>query len=340
MPTSPAVNRQVFLKARPSAVPQAEHFGIRTVPVGALQAGQFLVRNHYLSVDPAMRGWVNAVANYSVPVGIGDVMRSYAAGRVVQSRHPDYPVGTAVMGSLGWQDYAISDGANIRRTIREQDLPLSLSLGVLGLNGLTAYFALTACGRPERGDTVVVSTAAGAVGSIACQLAAARGCNVVGITGGPEKVALCQNEFGVKHAIDYKAPGFEEALTQATDQGVDVYFDNTSGFISDAVIRRINRHARIVVVGTASISSWDPWPAGPRVDRHLLNKAASMQGFLAFDYEARYQEAIDVLAPMIREGRLRYREEILDGIEAAPGSIADLYQGKNFGKRLIRLVQD
>jgi len=338
MSTTSLVNRQVYLKERPMGIPQSWHFGIRPVPVEPLREGQFLVRNAYLSVDPAMRGWVNAVANYSNPVGIGEVMRSFAAGYVVKSRHPDYPEGTAVMGLLGWQDYAVTDGGNIRRVIREHDLPLSLSLGVLGLNGLTAYFALTACGRPEPGDTVVVSTAAGAVGSIACQLAAARGCRVVGVTGGAEKVALCQHEFGLQFAIDYKAPGFGEALARATDQGVDVYFDNTSGRISDAVVRRINRHARIIICGTASIASWDPWPEGPRVERHLLNKAASMQGFLAFDYEGRYQEAIDVLAPMIRDGRLRYREEILDGIEAAPGSIADLYQGKNLGKRLIRLI--
>jgi len=340
MSKSPSDNRQVYLKQRPSGIPQAQHFGIRSVGVEPLREGQFLVRNAYLSVDPAMRGWVNAVANYSNPVGIGEVMRSFAAGRVVESRHPDYPVGTAVMGMLGWQDYAVSDGGNIRRVIREHDLPLSLSLGVLGLNGLTAYFALTTCGRPESGDTVVVSTAAGAVGSIACQLAAAQGCRVVGITGGPEKVELCRREFGVHAAIDYKAADFEDALADATPQGVDVYFDNTSGRISDAVVRRINHGARIIICGTASVASWDPWPAGPRVERHLLNKAASMQGFLAFDYEARYQEAIDVLAPMVREGRIRYREDILDGIEAAPASIADLYQGRNAGKRLIRLVDD
>jgi len=340
MPNEPRANRQVYLQERPTGIPQAHHFGIRSVPVEPLQDGEFLVRNEFLSVDPAMRGWVNAAANYSAPVGIGEVMRAFAAGRVVASRHTGYPEGTAVMGMLGWQDYTITDGSAIRRVVREAGLPLSLSLGVLGLNGLTAYFALTACGRPEPGETVVVSTAAGAVGSIAGQLAAGRGCRVVGITGGAQKAALCRDEFGFDAAVDYKTTDFEQTLAQATPDGVDVYFDNTGGPITDAVVRRINRHARIVVCGTASVASWDPWPAGPRIERHLLNKAASMQGFLAWDYEARYQEALDVLAPMVREGRLRYREEILDGIEAAPGSIADLYQGKNLGKRLIRLAAD
>jgi len=337
MSSASLVNRQVYLQDRPVGIPQARHFGIRTAAVEPLREGEFLVRNAFLSVDPAMRGWVNAAANYSRPVEIGAVMRAFAAGRVVASRHPDYPEGTAVMGMLGWQDYAVDDGSSIRRVVRETDLPLSLSLGVLGLNGLTAYFALTACGRPEPGETVVVSTAAGAVGSIAGQLAAARGCRVVGIAGGPQKVALCRDEFGFDAAVDYKAPDFEQALAQATPDGVDVYFDNTGGHITDTVVGRINRHARIVVCGTASVASWDPWPEGPRIERHLLNKAASMQGFLAWDYEARYQEALDVLAPMVRDGRLRYLEDILDGIESAPGSIADLYTGANRGKRLIRL---
>lgn len=340
MSSETRVNRQVYLKERPVGIPQAQHFGIRSVPVEPLREDEFLVKNAFLSVDPAMRGWVNAAANYSDPVGIGEVMRAFAAGQVVASRHADYPEGTTVMGILGWQEYAITDGSSIRRVVRESDLPLSLALGVLGLNGLTAYFALTACGRPESGETVVVSTAAGAVGSIAGQLAVARGCRVVGITGGAQKVTLCRDEFGFDAAVDYKASDFEEALAQATPDGVDVYFDNTGGHITDTVARRINRHARIVVCGTASVASWDPWPTGPRIERHLLNKAASMQGFLAWDYEARYQEALDVLAPMVRDGRLRYQEDIQDGIESAPGSIADLYQGKNIGKRLIRLTSD
>lgn len=330
-------NRQVLLKSRPVGIPQAEHFEIRSTPVPEIGEGESLVRNLFLSVEPAMRGWVNAASNYSRPVGIGEVMRAFAVGRVVQSRNPKYPEGTVVMGLLGWQEYAITDGSPVRRIVKETDLPLSLSLGVLGLNGITAYFGLNAVGQPKAGETVVVSTAAGAVGSLVGQLAKLQGCRTVGIAGGDVKRRLCLEEFAYDAAIDYRDPGLEASLAAACPDGVDVFFDNTSGQISDTVIRHINRRARIVICGTASIPSWDPWPEGPRVDRHLLNKSARMEGFLAFDYEHRYEEAIDFLAPLVRKGQLRYREEILDGIEAAPGSIADLYESRNLGKRLIRL---
>lgn len=331
-------NRQIVLKSRPHGIPRAEDFEIRTAPVPELLPGQFLVKNLFLSVDPAMRGWVNAAANYSEPVGLGDVMRSFAAGRVIESRHPDYPEGALVMGMLGWQEMAVSDGRGIRRRVIETDLPLSLSLGVLGLNGITAYFALQALGDPQPAETVVVSTAAGAVGSIAGQLARLQGCRTVGIAGGTEKCEMCVSEFGYDAAVDYRDPDLPDALRQACPDGIDVYFDNTAGRISDTVLPQINRHARIIVCGTASIASWDPWPEGPRVERHLLNKAARMAGFLVWDHEHRYEEAVAHLAPLVRSGELRYREEIFDGLEAAPGSIADLYEGRNLGKRLIRLV--
>ncbi|WKK18748.1 NADP-dependent oxidoreductase [Achromobacter insolitus] len=334
------VNRQVVLTSRPHGIPQAEHFAIRDSALPALQPGELLVRNLYLSVDPAMRGWVNAAANYSDPVALGEVMRSFAVGRVVESRHPDYAAGMHVMGMLGWQDYAITDGSPIRRIVRETDLPLSLSLGVLGLNGITAHFALSTLGRPQPGETLVVSTAAGAVGSIVGQLGRLAGCRVVGIAGGEEKRRICLDEFGFDAAIDYRAGDLAQALTQSCPDGVDVYFDNTAGRISDAVLPRINRHARIVVCGTAAIASWDPWPEGPRVERHLLNKAAQMSGFLVWDYEHRYEEAVARLAPLVRSGALRYREEIQEGLESAPGAIADLYAGRNLGKRLIRLTSN
>lgn len=332
------LNRQVVLKSRPVGIPQAEHFEIVQATVPELQPGEFLVRNEFLSVDPAMRGWVNAVANYSDPVGIGEVMRSFAAGTVVASRHPSYAEGDKVMGMLGWQDYAVTDGRNIRRKIREHDLPISLSLGVLGLNGVTAYFALTEVGEPKPGDTVVVSTAAGAVGSAVGQIAKIAGCRTVGIAGGPDKVRACVEQFGYDAAIDYKAGELDEALRAACPSGVDVYYDNTSGRITDSVVQLINKYARIVICGTASVASWDPWPMGPRVERHLLNKAARMQGFLIWDYEHRYDEAVAKLAGWIRSGQLRYQEDVRMGIEAAPDSIASLYRGENSGKCLIRLV--
>ena len=333
----PTDNRQVVLKSRPVGIPQAEHFELASAKVPELRAGEILVRNEFLSVDPAMRGWVNAAANYSDPVGIGEVMRSFAAGVVVASRHTGYAEGDQVMGMLGWQEYAITDGKPLRRKVQETDLPLSLSLGVLGINGVTAYFALTEIGEPRPGDTVVVSTAAGAVGSAVGQIARIAGCRTVGIAGGPQKVKSCIEEFGYDAAIDYKSPDFVAELAAACPRGVDVYYDNTSGPITDAVVRHVNKGARIVICGTAAVASWDPWPSGPRIERHLLNKAAKMQGFLIWDYEHRYEEAVARLAAWVREGRLHYREEILDGLEQAPGSIASLYRGENSGKRLIRL---
>lgn len=334
----PKTQRRVVLQSRPHGIPQAQHFRIEQVPVPQLRRGQFLVRNDYLSVEPAMRGWVNAAANYSDPVAIGDVMRSFAAGVVVESRHPSYGEGDRVMGMLGWQEHALSDGSGIRRKVKEADLPLSLSLGVLGINGLTAYFALTEIGNPRPGDTVVVSTAAGSVGSAVGQIAKLAGCRTVGIAGGARKVRMCRDEFGFDAAVDYKSAGFEAALAAACPDGVDLYHDNTGGAVSDTVLARVNRGGRIVVCGTASVADWDPWPSGPRVERHLLNKAARMQGFLVWDYEHRYEEAVTRLADWVRQGRLRYREEMLDGLEAAPDAIAGLYRGENMGKRLIRLL--
>lgn len=331
------VNRQVLLKSRPAGIPQAENFALTEAPVPALADGQFLVRNHYLGVEPAMRGWVSAVANYSDPVPVGGVMRSFAAGEVVESRHPDFQPGDRVTGAFGWQDYAVSDGTGVRQ-VRERDLPLSLFLGVLGLNGITAYFGLLDVGQPKAGETVVVSTAAGAVGSCVGQIAKLTGCHTVGIAGGPAKTRLCTDEFGYDSALDYKAADFAQSLAGTLTGGFDVYFDNTAGAISDAVREHLNVGARIVICGTASISSWDPWPAGPRVERALLVKRARMQGILVFDYADRYDEATAQLADWVRAGKIHYREEILPGIESAPDAIAGLYRGENFGRRLIGLV--
>lgn len=334
----PSLNRQVRLIARPDAIPDSRHFALAEEPLGPLAEGRFRVRNAFLSVDPAMRGWVSAVANYSRPVGLGEVMRSFAAGEIVESRHPHWPVGMRVTGMFGWQDFADSDGHDVVRVVREDDLPLSLSLGVLGLNGLTAYLGLTEIGEPVAGETVVVSTAAGAVGSVVGQVARILGCRTVGITGGPAKVALCRDRFGYDAALDYKAEkDLAAALKEICPRGVNVYFDNTAGPVSDAVYPHLAVGARIVVCGTASISSWDPWPEGPRIERHILVKRARMQGFLFFDHATKFERAAATLADWVREGRLTFSEDILDGIAAAPDAIARLYRGENMGKLLIRL---
>jgi NADPH-dependent curcumin reductase CurA len=333
-------NHQILLKSRPSGIPQAEHFELVKTPVPEVGDGQVLVRNVYLSVEPAMRGWVSAVGNYSEPVALGAVMRSFAVGRVVASRHADYAVGDCVTGLFGWQEFALVEAAVIERKVPESGLPMSTALGVLGLNGLTAYLALLGIGQPQAGETVVVSTAAGSVGSCVGQIAKILGCRTVGIAGGADKVRLCLDEFGFDAALDYRSEDFEAALEAACPQGVDVYFDNTAGRISDAVMCRLNVGARVVICGTASVPSWNPIPLGPRVERHLLVKRARMQGFLAFDHKAQFDEARATLQTWVQAGRIRYREDILEGIEKAPDAIAGLYRGENLGKRLIRIASD
>jgi NADPH-dependent curcumin reductase CurA len=330
-------NRQVILVSRPKGVAQAEHFAIRETPVRAPADGQVLIRNEFLSVDPAMRGWIADVGNYSAAVELQSVMRSLAVGEVVESRHPDYRPGDVVTGWFGWQQFATVDAVAIQRKVTETDLPRSLALGVLGLNGVTGLLALTLLGEPKAGDTVVVSTAAGAVGSAVGQIAKIIGCRTVGIAGGPLKVAHCRELFGYDAAIDYKSPGLSDALDAACPAGVQVYFDNTAGSISDTVYAHLAVGARVVVCGTASLSSWDPWPTGPRVERHLLVKRARMQGFVLFDHMDRYEAAVGTLAGWVRTGELRYREDILDGLESCPDALAGLYRGENDGKRLIRL---
>ena len=334
------INRQVRLKSRPAGIPQAENFELASASVPALGEGQVLVRNIYLSAEPAMRGWVSAVANYSEPVALGAVMRSLAVGRVEQSRHQDFKLGEFVTGMFGWQDYAVLEAQAIQRKVAASDVPISTALGVLGLNGLSAYFGLLEAGAPKPGETVLVSTAAGAVGSCVGQIARIMGCRSVGIAGGPEKLRLCLDEFGYDAAIDYKAAELDAALAAACSAGIDVYFDNTAGAISDAVMQRLNVGARVVICGTASIASWDPLPQGPRVERHLLVKRARMQGILIFDYAQRFPEGLAKLTEWVRAGRIRYREDILEGIEEAPGSIAGLYRGENLGKRLIRIAPE
>jgi NADPH-dependent curcumin reductase CurA len=331
--TRAKLNRQVILTSRPDGIPQAANFQLVETPIPALlDGGQLLVRNLYLSVEPAMRGWINAAANYSEPVPLGSVMRSFATGCVEESRHPHFTRGDYVTGLFGWQEYAVVPADSARR-ITDLDVPLSTSLGVLGLNGLTAYVALLDIGRPKPGETVVVSTAAGAVGSVVGQIAKLNGCRTVGIAGGAAKVAMCLSEFRFDDAVDYKSGDLDSRLAAACPAGVDVYFDNTAGAISDAVIPRLNVGARVVVCGTASIAQWAPRPLGPRIERDLLTKRASMQGFLALDHEHRRPEAMRFLSRCVRDGSLRYREDVLEGLHEAPGAIARLYRGENMRLR-------
>ncbi|MEM1078811.1 MAG: NADP-dependent oxidoreductase [Pseudomonadota bacterium] len=328
-------NTQVILARRPVGVPDPSHFEIVQTAVPEISPGQVLVRTTHWSVDPAMRGWANDVPNYAPPVALGTPMRSFAVGDVIASRHPDYAEGDVVEGLLGWQTHALVDGDMIARKVTEADLPRSYALGVLGLNGTTAYFGLLeSCGAKE-GDTVVVSTAAGAVGSTVGQIAKLNGCRTIGIAGGPEKVAQCLSEFQYDAAIDYKSEDVDAALARHCPDGVDCYFDNTCGPISDAVMGHLAQGARITICGTAAVTEWDPIPVGPRVHRQLLVARARMQGFLIFDYKDRLAEARAALADWLRAGQITTREHILEGPEHAPGAIRMLYRGENRGKLTI-----
>jgi NADPH-dependent curcumin reductase CurA len=336
MPKS--VNQQVWLKSRPNGIPQAENFAIRDGDVPKIVSGELLIRNHFLSADPAMRGWITDSSNYWPQIQISETMRAFSVGEVIDSQNPKYAVGDRLMGIFGWQEYSASTDKYVMLKVKDAGLPLSLYLGVLGLNGLTAYFGLLEVGQPKAGETVIVSTAAGAVGSCVGQIAKLKGCRTVGIAGGAGKVRQCLDEFGYDSAIDYKGGrDLDAAIEAACPDGIDVYYDNTSGSISDAVLRNLKIGARIVICGTASYPSWNPWNSGPRPERHLLVKRAKMQGFLTTDFHSRFDEAVTDLSGWVRSGKIRFREQMLDGIEHAPGSIQKLYTGENTGKLVIRL---
>lgn len=333
-----ALNKRVILVSRPVGIAQANDFAIEAAALSPLQDGELRVANQFLSVDPAMRGWIADSGNYSDPVPIGGVMRSLAIGKIVESRSADWHAGQIVLGWFGWQQFATLTPDAIVREVTQTELPASLALGVLGINGVTALLALTLVGEPKPGDTLVVSTAAGSVGSAVGQIGRWLGCRTVGIAGGANKVQQCLKEFGYDAAIDYKAGALHTAIAEACPDGVDIYFDNTSGPVSDAVLPHLALGARIVNCGTAAIDRWSPWPTGPRVDRHLLVKRARMQGFVVFDHMDRWEEAVEKLAQWVRDGKLRYSEEILNGLESCPDALAGLYRGENSGKRVIRII--
>ncbi len=331
------MNRQVILVSRPTGIAQAENFAIEARSLEPLAEGQFRVRNRFLSVEPAMRGWIADAGNYAAPVPIGGVMRALAVGEVVESRCADFAVGEILCGWFGWQEIATAGADAVVRRVRESDLPASLALGVLGINGVTAHLALTLIGEPQPGETVLVSTAAGSVGSAVGQIAKILGCRTVGITGSADKAAQCRDLFGYGAALDYNSEGLDAAIAAACPDGVDVYFDNTAGRISDAVYPSLALKARVVVCGTAAISAWDPWPTGPRVERHLLVKRARMQGFVIFDHMDKYEASVATLADWVRSGQLCYQEDVLAGLDACPDALAGLYRGENKGKRIIAL---
>ena len=330
----PARNRRVILQTRPSGVPQAGHFGLDEADIPVPADGEILIRNVYLSVDPAQRGWAADVANYSEPVKLGGPMRALAVGQVVQSRAAGFATGDYLYGFFGWQDYAAVNPAAVLHRCT-QDLPLDAFASLCGINGVTAWLALTGLGRPKAGDTLVVSTAAGSVGSFVGQIGKSLGCRTIGLTGSDDKVAICKAQFGYDTAINYRGADLAAALEAAAPNGVNVYYDNTGGPILDTVLRRMAIGGRIVQCGTAATPSWSPLPSGPRNEREILTRRLVWSGFVIFDHMADYAAACDVLAALQATGKLTWVTDLQTGIDHAPGAIAALYDGRNTGKSLI-----
>ena len=334
--TGPRTSRQVRLRERPVGYPGPETWDVGTVEVPAPGPGELLVAVSHLSLDPAMRGWLNDVRSYVPPVGIGEVMRAGAVGTVVASRHPDFAVGDTVTGTFGVTEYALTDGEGVVRV----DLGLAPAptwLGALGMPGMTAYFGLLDVGRVRSGDTVLVSGAAGAVGSVAGQIAKALGCTVVGIAGGPEKCAWLTS-IGFDAAIDYKSDNVLWRLREVAPDGVDVFFDNVGGDTLDAGLANLSRGARVVICGAISGYNETSLPPGPRRYMSLLVFRASMTGFVVFDYEDRYAEARERIAGWLADGTVVARETVLPGgVDAFPEALLGLYAGVNTGKLVLEV---
>jgi len=328
-------NRQWTLTARPQGLPKRSDFTYHTLPTPEPAEGEFLVRTHYISLDPAMRGWMNDARSYIPPIKLGEVMRAGAVGEVTASHHPDYKPGDHVVGMFGMQDYAVSNGMGVQK-VDASLAPLPLYLSALGMPGMTAYFGLLDVGAPEPGQTVVISAASGAVGALVGQIAKIKGCRTVGLAGGAEKCAYVKNELGFDAVIDYKNEDVGAALSQHCPKGIDVYFDNVGGEILDAALARLARHARVVICGAISQYNTTGQISGPRNYLSLLVQHARMEGFVVFDYAARYAEGAAAMAGWLRAGTLKSKEDIVDGLETFPETLLKLFSGENFGKLCIK----
>jgi len=331
------MNRQILLASRPNGVPKETDFQISETQIPQPSDGQCLIRSLYMSVDPYMRGRIRDRKSYAPPVGLGEVMVGGAVGKVLESRGTPFSVGDIVVGGLGWQEYAVADGKELRKVDPEAG-PISTSLGVLGMPGITAYFGLLDICDPQPNETVVVSAAAGAVGSAVGQIAKIKGCRAVGIAGSDEKVRHLIEDLGFDAAFNYKTSETGGKLREYCPDGVDVYFDNVGGAITDAVFPLLNTKSRVAVCGQISQYNLEEPELGPRLLWHLIVKRAKVQGFLVFDYQNRYDVALAELSEWVRGERLKYRERIAEGIENAPRAFIEMLSGKNTGKQLVKLV--
>lgn len=346
----PETNRQVTLVKNPKDKFSDQDFELRTADIPSPKDGEFLVRNLYLSLDPAMRIWAAPIDGYAPPVQPGEVMRGFTVSRVVESRHPDFTEGDIVNGMDGWQDYAVSNGVNYNNTgqidtwnmqnIQAAGLPLSTGISVLGTTGLSGYYGVLHVGKPQKGDTILVSGAAGAVGSIAGQVAKLHGCRAVGMAGSDEKCRMLVDEFGYDAAINYKTEDLMEAIGRTCPNGVDIYFDNVGGDILNTALAHISYGARVIICGAISqYTHLEQGVQGPGNYGNLLFQRASMHGFIVLDHYVEWRAKMEAdLIDWIKAGKLQYREEVVEGLDNAARAVNRLYDGSNLGKLLVKIA--
>lgn len=330
------LNRQWLLASRPEGHVSAGNFAWREEPLPGLKPGEFLIRTVYLSLDPTNRAWMNAADTYLPAIPLGGVMRGIAIGAVAESQHPSFQKGDIVQGLTGWQEYAISDGAGISK-LPPLPVPLTAHFGLLGHIGLTAYYGLLDVGKPKEGETLVVSAAAGAVGSLVGQIGKIKGCRVVGIAGGPQKCAWLTGELGFDAAVDYRKEDVLAALRRHCPKGIDIYFDNVGGAILNAALALINNHARIPLCGMISQYNADHPVPGPVNLPMLISRRGTIQGFIILDYLAKAEQGVRELISWYAQGKLKYRLDIAEGLENAPQALLKLFSGANTGKLLVRV---
>jgi NADPH-dependent curcumin reductase len=333
-------NLQIVLASRPVGRPSPDNFQFVQAPVPSPGDGQVLLRIRYLSLDPYMRGRMSAAKSYAAAVEIGQVMEGGTVAEVLESRHPDYAAGDVVLSYSGWQSYALSDGTDLRR-LDPQQAPVTTALGVLGMPGFTAYAGLLTLGQPKAGETVVVAAASGPVGATVGQIAHIKGARAVGIAGGPEKCALVRDVFGFDVALDHRSPTFAEDLREACPDGIDVYFENVGGKVWDAVFPLLNTFARIPVCGlVAQYNSTGPFEGPDRLPslmRDVLTKSLTIRGFIQREFSAQRPDFYREMAQWIAEGRVKYQEDIVDGLESAPEAFIGMLEGRNFGKLIVQV---
>ncbi|WP_299821390.1 NADP-dependent oxidoreductase [uncultured Pontibacter sp.] len=330
--------KKILLRSRPQGVPDQNNFEFVEEQIESPNEGELLLKALYISVDPYMRGRMNDAKSYAPPYKVNEPITGGVVAEVVESRHPKFEKGDVILGSLPWQTYSISDGKGVQK-IDPEVAPLSYHLGILGMPGLTAYCGLLFIGEPKEGETVVVSGAAGAVGTVVGQIAKLKGCRVIGIAGTDEKVAYLKEELGFDEAINYKTtPDIAKALEQACPNGVDIYFDNVGGDISDAVYTLLNKFARIAICGQIAFYNATSRPTGPRIEPMLLTKSCLMKGFIVGDYAARFPEAAKDLTAWVKAGKLKYEESITEGFDNLPQAFLGLFKGENTGKQLVKIA--